>query len=191
MAGIQQTKLTNVKNKTNKSTLFKVFTLNDTYGQRIALLLQGGSKFYQWCWLLPVLYVFFASFSHAIFEIFSHHQINIVSRSLKFLHRTPPIWWVIKCHRLLVEYLEFSPLLLLLLFVSVDSSTFGFNFVSVFLTVLQCNSIEYNFYFLQSGSLEVYRYDLDCIVLWELPGTSDEIFSTLLLYILTHIFAAF
>ena len=116
-----------------------------------------------------------------------------------------------------------------------NSSTFGFNFVSVFLcysvitlgtitvwvfvddfllfviqlvwwrclpqsvTFLQSpTSNVVNFYFLlwlslrhQSGCMQVYLYDLDCVVLWELPGTHEKIFSTLLLYILTHYFHAF
>ena len=36
--------------------------------------------------LLPVLHVYLASFSHAIFDIFSLPQIKIVTRSLEFLH---------------------------------------------------------------------------------------------------------
>ena len=43
----------------------------------------------------------------------------------------------------------------------------------------------------QSGCLQVYLYDLDCVVPWGLPITCNEIFSTLLLYIVTHILATF
>ena len=39
---------------------------------------------------LPVLYVYLASFSHSIFDISSRSQINTVTRSLEFLHSTPP-----------------------------------------------------------------------------------------------------
>ena len=64
----------------------------------------------RWVKFLLVLCVYLASFFHGIFDIFP----------LPIFHSqfTPPIWWVIKCHRFLVECSRFSPLLLPLLFVS-------------------------------------------------------------------------
>ena len=80
--------------------------------KKIALTLQGGSKFYRQCWkihafpiwwhrlifscVLPVLYAYLASFSHGIFDIFSRPQINIATRSLEFVHSwssPKTVWW--------------------------------------------------------------------------------------------------
>ena len=131
---------------------------------------------------------------------------------LHYYHWHPHNWWAIKCHRPLVKCLEFSPLLLTLtclpplgtITVSVVLDNFllfvirfyWWRCLSQSVTFLQSlTSSVLDFYLLpwlflrhQSGWLQVYLYDLDCVVLWGLPGTRDQVFSTLFFYILTHIF---
>ena len=171
-----------------------------------------------------MLYVYLASFSHGIFDIFSHPQISTqyFPHLMSDQMSSSPCWMSRVFTFATAAVVRFGRL-------SLNSSTFEFNFVSVFrplgtitvlvvldnfflfliellwwcylsqiITFLQWpTSNVLNFYFFlwlslchQSECLHIYLYDLDCVVLWALPGTSDEI-STLLLYILTHIFTPF